>query len=588
MRLGGEVESLREPDDFAVEGVDGAADLRGGVRGRVEGGGHGGPEDAGVESVVAERHAEAVGGDEVPVRAGDALDQPAQPEPPEVVGGAVAVVLVDRQAEQRRDALAEVAVGEAPGQQAEGEHRGEQRLRPGVAEAQRRGALAVDHARGVEVFEPPGSDEAVVADGLGAQQAPVGGEAGPFQFVKVDQPPADSEVVGVVDHRLGAQRAPLLVVLLDARALVVDVQRRDDPAGDDAGSVPRRGAPGDAPVEDQLHVVGAPEVEVRADDVLEEGAPLGGPVEDLGEGELRLQDGEVVADARRAVRGRVRVRQARQPLAQQRVDPLRVQPFGQRPHGAGVPAAQDPVVERLERDAPLRELALQVLVPVDAQLRVVREVRAELDEQRAEVVVEDVHVVVVHHRRRRRQPRAHAATGPLAPLRAQHPRLLLGLADVQHALRPVVPAQVALRPLVLPLEAPERHEVDAPAPREVLHLRHEAPRHRRHQRRRRHRVPPDVAEEVRRPGARLQHRHVHVQVHAVDALQFQDGVLGHGFGRRSCYAHAAGSGRWAPHRPLYGQRRHARPSRRIRNPRSGAAAGACLNASRRTSHASSV
>ena len=87
--------SLREPDDFAAEGVDGAADLRGGVRGRVEGGGHGGPEDAGVESVVAERHAEAVGGDEVPVRAGDALDQPAQPEPPEVVGGAVAVVLVD-------------------------------------------------------------------------------------------------------------------------------------------------------------------------------------------------------------------------------------------------------------------------------------------------------------------------------------------------------------------------------------------------------------------------------------------------------------------------------------------------------------
>ncbi len=31
----------------------------------------------------------------MPVRAGDALDQPAQPEPPEVVGGAVAVVLVD-------------------------------------------------------------------------------------------------------------------------------------------------------------------------------------------------------------------------------------------------------------------------------------------------------------------------------------------------------------------------------------------------------------------------------------------------------------------------------------------------------------
>ena len=37
------------------------------------------------------------------------------------------MVLVDRQAEQRRDALAEVAVGEAPGREVEGEHGGEQR-----------------------------------------------------------------------------------------------------------------------------------------------------------------------------------------------------------------------------------------------------------------------------------------------------------------------------------------------------------------------------------------------------------------------------------------------------------------------------
>ena len=65
---------MREPDGSAVEGIDGAADLRGGVRGRVERSGHGGSEDAGVEAVVAERHAAAVGGDEVPVGPGDALD----------------------------------------------------------------------------------------------------------------------------------------------------------------------------------------------------------------------------------------------------------------------------------------------------------------------------------------------------------------------------------------------------------------------------------------------------------------------------------------------------------------------------------
>ena len=79
----------------------------------------------------------------------------------------------------------------------------------------------------------------VVAGGLGAQQAPVGFEADPLQDVKVFRPSADVEDVGVVDHRLGTRRAPLLVVLLDPGMPVVDVQRRDDPIGDDAGSEPR-------------------------------------------------------------------------------------------------------------------------------------------------------------------------------------------------------------------------------------------------------------------------------------------------------------------------------------------------------------
>ena len=59
-----------------------------------------------------------------------------------------------------------------------------------------------------------------------------------FRSSRFFWPSADIEVVGVVDHRLGAQGATLLVVLLDARVLVVDVQRRDHPVGDYAGSIP--------------------------------------------------------------------------------------------------------------------------------------------------------------------------------------------------------------------------------------------------------------------------------------------------------------------------------------------------------------
>ena len=48
------------------------------------------------------------------------------------------------------------------------------------------------------------------------------------------QASADGEIAGVVDRGLGAQGTILLEVLLDARGLVVDVQRRRDAVGDDA------------------------------------------------------------------------------------------------------------------------------------------------------------------------------------------------------------------------------------------------------------------------------------------------------------------------------------------------------------------
>ena len=88
--------------------------------------------------------------------------------------------------------------------------------------------------------------------------------------------------------------------------------------------MPRGCASGDASVEDQLHVVGTSRVEVLAHHLFEEDASLHRTVEDLRQGELRLQDRHVAADARRPVGGGERVRQARQPLAQQGVDLRRI------------------------------------------------------------------------------------------------------------------------------------------------------------------------------------------------------------------------------------------------------------------------
>ena len=108
------------------------------------------------------------------------------------------------------------------------------------------------------------------------------------------------EVVGVADHRLSAQGAPLLVVASLATRLLL--KRECLTCGD--GMTPpvmtrvryrEGGASGDACVEeDQLHVVGAAEVEVLAHHPLEEYASLHRALEDLRQGELRLRHRDVV------------------------------------------------------------------------------------------------------------------------------------------------------------------------------------------------------------------------------------------------------------------------------------------------------
>ena len=185
LHSGGEVVSLPWSPYFPIERFDGAVEAGGRTRRGVEDHGHGGAQDAGEGAVVAQGGSQAVVGDAVAPGEGDALDEPAQPQSAQVVGHAAAAVLLDRQADQRRHGFAQVPVLEAVGQHPEGEQRGEQGLHAGVAEAQRGGALAVDEARPMEIVERSGSDGAVVADVLDAQQASVGGEADPLQIIEI-------------------------------------------------------------------------------------------------------------------------------------------------------------------------------------------------------------------------------------------------------------------------------------------------------------------------------------------------------------------------------------------------------------------
>jgi hypothetical protein len=97
------------------------------------------------------------------------------------------------------------------------------------------------------------------------------------------------------------------VVLLDPCALVIHVERGIHALGDDPCPKPTRGGFGslshDSPLEDQLDLIGSADVEVFADDLLEEDAPGHRAVQDLSEGELRLKYRQLVSDTRRAVLG---------------------------------------------------------------------------------------------------------------------------------------------------------------------------------------------------------------------------------------------------------------------------------------------
>ena len=99
-----------------------------------------------------------------------------------------------------------------------------------------------------------------------------------------------------------------------------------------------------------------------------------GTVEHLGEGELGLQDRELIAVAGQAVSRRERVRHPRQPPPEERVD-LRVrQSVADTLQSVRVIALKETVVQRRERDPGRLGLALRPMMAVEAQLRAIREV----------------------------------------------------------------------------------------------------------------------------------------------------------------------------------------------------------------------
>ena len=175
------------------------------------------------------------------------------------------------------------------------------------------------------------------------QQTSVGSKADFPQRGKVVQPFADLEVEGIVKGGFGAQRTSFFVILLDATPFVIQMQGRGHAFGQDPRKKPPWCAFRDATLEDQLHVVGAPDVQVLANHFFKEDAPREGPVQHLGQRELCLQNGEFVAVAGGPVLGGEGMRQMGKPFSQQRVDLFGGQVVANRLQPLGIGAERMPL-----------------------------------------------------------------------------------------------------------------------------------------------------------------------------------------------------------------------------------------------------
>ena len=143
---------------------------------------------------------------------------------------------------------------------------------------------------------------------------------------------------------------------------------------------------------------------------------------------------------------------------------------------------------------------------------------AELEEAGPEVLVHEVDVVVVHHRGREVQRGAAEARLRIGlAAGARHARLLLALADVQHALAAVPLAQVLLGAVVLA----EADQVDTLVAGEALDGGHEGARHGSHQRGGGHRLAAMAAEEDGDAAGGLQLRLAGVEVATIERLDLE-------------------------------------------------------------------
>jgi len=178
--------------------------------------------------------------------------------------------------------------------------------------------------------------------------------------------------------------------------------------------------------EQQPHAVGSSEIEILADHGCEEVAALHRTIEDLGQTDFELADGEAVVVPGRAFLGGHRPRQAMRPAVEEGLDVGRPERIAGSLQGGGVGARKEPIVEALEANAIAAEALLHPLMAVETELHRIREIGADLEKGGPPVTVLDVEVVMIDGHRLPREVKDGCVATALAFVRFERSHLLLG------------------------------------------------------------------------------------------------------------------------------------------------------------------
>src|SRR6266545_3055011 len=485
------------------------------------------PEDARVGLAEEQRDATTDGRENVLVLPWDSVNEALETETTQIIGHPASGVASGTRVVKSPGALTERSVRAAIRRRqevAEGCQNGHDAR---LAEAETGHALSiVGHRRQHDGLEGADADDAVLAGALEGDEAPVDVAHDGAQVREVGQRLADAEVIGVVNHRLGAEGPALLEVLLEPRVLVFDGELGLHPVLDHAGAEGARSrvwpSAHDPSVEEKLDTVWSSEVEVLPDDLLEELATRKRSPENLGKAELHLPDREAVRVAGGTVLAGEGVGQPGEPTTEEQVHVIWAERIADLLQRLGLLAGQKSVVERLEADSLLAELLFDPLVAVEAHAHTEGHVRRELDEAGAPVAIQDVEVVMVDRYRRAEEVKpSDRAVLAATRLGAEGAVVLLGNPDEHDAFASTEPSELLASDVVLPLVGCELHDGDAIKEGELLDGRDEPFRHLPEKRWRRQWVLAVDAQEIGKLVGLLQHLDVAAQVEPIDALDLE-------------------------------------------------------------------